>query len=137
MSQIFLRGVILSAVLMFGFILGVIYSDQETDLTADRFNVIKTEENPEPEEGEEKLKFKVKETPSNIIEMEESEGLVVYHNNSHEEIQDLLDEPLPLYVEKSDTDYLKREPSPLFSELGIKTAEAFEQAFSKMFSLID
>ncbi|MCE7794191.1 hypothetical protein K8O68_17560 [Salipaludibacillus sp. CUR1] len=137
MSQIFVRGIMLSAVLMFGFILGVIYSDQETDFTADRFNVIKTEEKPEPEQEGKKVKFKVKENSPNIIEMEESEGLVVYKNNSHEEIQDLLDEPMPLYVEKSDTDYPKREPSPLFSELGIKTAEAFEQAFSKMFSLID
>lgn len=130
MGQLFIRATIFFAVLMFGFILGILYSDQEIDFSSERFDIIKRVDN----ENEDKRIFKLKENQTNIIKMEEDEGLVVYQEGD-EEIHKSLEGELPSFVNKDNI--TESESSPLFSELGLRTAGAFEKAFQKMFSVVD
>ncbi|WP_280768520.1 hypothetical protein [Salipaludibacillus daqingensis] len=127
MGQLLTRAIIFCSILMFGFILGILYSDQDVDFTSERFHLKKEEPSTEQ-------RFKVKDNQPHIIEMEEDEGLVVYQEGN-EEIHEFLEEQLPTFIDKSTES--NQESSPLFSEIGLRTAGAFETVFQKMFSVID
>ncbi|WP_416149302.1 hypothetical protein ACM26V_24130 [Salipaludibacillus sp. HK11] len=135
MGQLIIRAGIFVSILMFGFILGILYSDQDIDLTSSRFQI--KEETLVDTKGyviNKEVEIHQKEQ-SNIIEMEDEEGLVVY-KKSDDEIHKSLEEQLPSFVERSDSSGSSHS-SPLFSEMGLRTAGAFEQVFQKMFSYID
>lgn len=131
MGQFLIRAGLFLSILMFGFILGILYSDQDVDLSSKSFAIKEVEE---AEESEDKKGFILKESQTNIIEMEEDEGLVVYQEGD-EEIHKSLEGELPSFIDK--TNVPQSESSSLFSELGLRTAGAFEKVFQKMFSVVD
>ncbi|PYZ94233.1 hypothetical protein CR194_01460 [Salipaludibacillus keqinensis] len=129
MGQLLLRAGALISVLMFGFILGIIYSDQEFDFTNSKFHVKEESTNDQA-----LPKYELKDLDTNEIKMGE-DGIVVYEEGKGE-LHDSLQEELPSFVEKAEP-LTNEEASPLFSELGLKTAGAFEHVFQKMFSVLD
>lgn len=117
---------------MFGFILGILYSDNSTSVSDLRFNT------KEVEEEEAKMRYRLKEADSNFIDMEDDDGLVIYHGGDIALHENHSEEIGAYKVKEYDGGAFREdEPPPLFTELGVKTANAFEQAFSRMFSVFD
>jgi hypothetical protein len=134
MAHVTFRAVLLISTLMFGFILGILYSDNSVSVGGFGFNTGEKE----IEEEESNTRYRLKETAdSNFIEMEDDEGLVIYHGGD-KALHGSLPNSGTYKLKENDARRLHEDqPAPLFTELGVKTAEAFEQAFSRMLAVFD
>ncbi|MFA9558797.1 hypothetical protein ACERII_15925 [Evansella sp. AB-rgal1] len=132
MGHILGRGLIFSAILMFGFILGIVYSNHISGDTDHFFQkkedqsdtVVKT---PSPFEG-------LKKPKENIIDMEDGDGVVIYNHND-QLIRDELIQGVDVKRDLLD----KQTQAPdnnFFSQMGLRTADVFEGAFKSLFSLV-
>jgi len=129
MGQLVFRAGIFFSIMMFGFILGILYSDQGIDFNSERFDIKIVEE----EESNNNI-FELKEEETNIIDIEDDDGVVIYQDGGDEEIHKFLEDDDSLFNKSNSA---QSELSPLFSELGLRTAAAFEKVFKKMFSVVN
>lgn len=131
MGHILVRACMLLSILMFGFILGIIYQNQGFELQRSSFDWVDDEENDiavadsigEP-------KFTLKHGESNIIEMDDEDGIVVYDGEGgdvafHESISH---EP---------SGNRGQQKSLLFPEMGERTAGVFEAVFQSLFRVTE
>ncbi|SDY51145.1 hypothetical protein SAMN05421736_102143 [Evansella caseinilytica] len=137
MSYVFSRGLLLSAVLMFGFILGIVYSNHfPTELgellqseTVDETIAapdVSTEETSSPHKG-----FIVKDKDDLKIEIEDGDQLVIYHHDEKEAGNSVLNEAVTAQNKQSG------DSGNFLSEMGLRTAEAFEGVFRSLFALVE
>ncbi|UJW57436.1 hypothetical protein HXZ66_08495 [Bacillus sp. A116_S68] len=131
MAHVTFRAGLLVSILMFGFILGILYSDNGVSVGDLRFHT------EEIEEEEPNIRYRLKETDNNFIQMEDDEGLVIYHGGDKDLHGSLPENGTYKLKENEVLTFQEDQPAPLFTELGVKTADALEQAFSRMLSVFD
>lgn len=114
---------------MFGFILGVIYQNEDFEIQQSSFDwVTEKEESNQSDITNKEPKFTVKQTSSNIIKMDDEDGTVVYDGEGGD----------VAFHHSMEHETSSREHSNvLFSDLGEKTAGAFEKVFQGFFSVLE
>ncbi|MDQ0254337.1 hypothetical protein J2S74_001712 [Evansella vedderi] len=138
MAHIFGRGLLFAAILMFGFILGIVYSNH---VQVDPDNILaKKEKEPKEEES-----VPVRTTPGIVfkevedykIKMEDGDGLVIYDHDDEEIRKDLVKD-VDLQRDLMDKTLYANSAGRhnFFSQMGLRTADAFEGAFRSFFSLM-
>lgn len=134
MGHLLGKACIFLSILMFGFILGIIYQNEGFALYQSNFDVIEEEldENDEEIDVQEQdtAKFTLKQKESNIIDMEDENGVVIYEGKGgdHEFHQSIAHEPSSYNGERNNL---------LFSEMGERTAGVFESVFQSLFSAME
>lgn len=134
------RGLLLSAVLMFGFILGIIYvKEASSDNISPGFS-LRADENQVIEKNKDLFTYKgfrLKNVDENKIQMEDGDGLVIY-NYDDDTIRKGLIEGADLHRDLLDKQqYVLDSGDNIFSQLGLKTADAFEGVFRKIFAIVE
>ncbi|MGJ9381679.1 hypothetical protein [Salipaludibacillus sp. CF4.18] len=133
MGHLLVRMCMLLSILMFGFILGIIYQNEGLALYQSNFEVIEEEvendQNPNAEKEDEPL-FTLKEKESNIIDMEDDNGIVVYDGEGG-------DEEFHQKITHESSTYGGEESSLLFSEMGERTSGMFESVFQGLFRTVE
>ncbi|MCD8511964.1 MAG: hypothetical protein LRY73_20355 [Bacillus sp. (in: Bacteria)] len=139
MSYLFGRGLIFSAILMFGFILGIVYSNHVQE-ESDSIFAKKESASSEVEKSFSTVKpspIVFREVESNKIKMEDGEGLVIY-GHEDEEIKKQLIQDVDLQRDLIDKNMQVQanKGHNFFSQMGIRTAEAFEGVTRNLFSMV-
>ncbi|MBU9713390.1 hypothetical protein [Evansella tamaricis] len=140
MVQLFTKFLLLSAVLMLGFIFGIVYSNHVTEGPDSIFKKTDMEKTIEEEEEKESPSppFKLKEQDQSQdlkIHMEDGEHLVIYNPDKEEVLEDLL-EGVDIQRDLMEKQLHVVDTGNLFSEMGLRTAGVFEGTFRKLFSLV-
>ncbi|MDG5786528.1 hypothetical protein QA612_03425 [Evansella sp. AB-P1] len=139
MGHILSRGFILAFILMFGFILGIIYSNHFS-LNDESSNRVLQRTEDELDSKQENIDQSspysgLIKQEENIIEMEDGEGLVIYNHGDEKIREELIEEP-DLKRDLLDKQmYSAEDGQNLFSQTGIRTADAFESLFKGFFSI--
>ena len=138
MIHLFKRAVLIGAVFMFGFILGIVYMNH-AETAEGRVGFILPSPQFKDKEADGSapyLGFKWKDSYELKIDMEDGEAIVIYDEGEmsrHDFIgkadvqRDLLDKQ----------NYVIDTKNNFFSEMGLKTADAFEGIFQKMFAVLE
>ncbi|ADU29846.1 hypothetical protein [Evansella cellulosilytica] len=139
MAHLLSRGLLFVAILMFGFIFGVVYSNHAT---------VESQliENEPTEKREEKasvpspgfiLNDEKKDSSDDLkIEMEDEEGIVIY-GDGEDVLQELRSD---VDIERDLLDkqqFAQKNGHNFFSEMGIRTADTLEGVFRSLFSVIE
>lgn len=139
MAHLFGRGILLAAILMFGFILGIVYSNHVQE-ESDSIFVKKEEEQVVPDTSTTSVKqgpLVFKEAKTNKIKMEDGEGLVIYGHEDEELKKDLIqDVDLQRDLIDKNMQAYSNKGHNFFSQMGLRTAEAFEGVTRNLFSMV-
>ncbi|UCZ54481.1 hypothetical protein LGQ02_06880 [Bacillus shivajii] len=144
MVEIFTRGVMLSTLLMLGFILGILYSNHVTHEPSSLLSFIDNKDNQKETEQEiesdpEPSLFdglKKKDENDLKIDMEDGDHLVVYGQDDEEIKKDLITD-VDIQRDLEDKNIGREENSRnFFSEMGNRTADIVHGVFKGIFSII-
>ncbi|UTR09338.1 hypothetical protein MM300_15720 [Evansella sp. LMS18] len=140
MGHLLGRGFFLATILMFGFILGILYSNHISDAPGKHqenngpgSGILASLSNRQPYQG-----YILKETEDYKIEIEDGESTVIYEHDD-ESIRENLIQREDLKRDLTGKQQQADEDAGynFFSDMGLRTADALEGTFRKLFSFVD
>lgn len=136
MSYLLRRGLLIITVFMFGFILGIVYTNGAIDEKQPiRFSSREEEPSEKNDSTATYQGFKLKNIDELKIDMEDEDGIVVYDDDlMRKELIEDVDLQRDLLDKQQ---YMLESNDNIFSQLGLKTADAFEGVFRKIFAIVE